>query len=102
MQREAVRAASAGSADRFAVEQSTRLGQRWVHCHPRTLRRYLLGLPGELYLLGSDRLLVVIHAQRLRSLNRPPAHTAPRLVTYRELPVVRRWALLPREVKLHL
>ncbi len=50
---------------------SHRLGPRWVHCHPRTLRRYLLGLPGELYLLGSDRLLVVIHAQRLRSLWEP-------------------------------
>jgi hypothetical protein len=46
---------------------SSRLGeQRFVHCHSRTLRRYLLCLPGELYLLGHDRLLVVIRAQRLR------------------------------------
>lgn len=50
---------------------SRRLDERFVHCHPRTLRRYLLGLPGELYLLGPDRLLVVIRAQRLRSLWEP-------------------------------
>lgn len=47
---------------------STRLGERFLHCHPRTLRRYLLCLPGELYLLGTDRLLVVVRAQRLRPL----------------------------------
>lgn len=46
----------------------TRLGDRFVHSHPRTLRRYLLCLPGELYRLGADRLLVVVHAQRLRPL----------------------------------
>jgi hypothetical protein len=47
---------------------SSRLGKLWTHCHPRTLHRYLLCLPGELYLLCPDRLLVVIRAQRLRPL----------------------------------
>lgn len=34
--------------ERFA----TRLGEPLGHCHPRTLRRYLLGLPSELNLIG--------------------------------------------------
>lgn len=45
-----------------------RLGERFVHAHPRTVRRYFLCLPAQLYLLGTDRLLVVIRVKRLRSL----------------------------------
>jgi hypothetical protein len=47
---------------------SARLPMRFQNAHPRTLRRFLFGQPGELYLLGPDRLLVVIHATRLRPL----------------------------------
>ena len=45
-----------------------RLGNRFLHAHPRTLRRYWLCIPAELYLLGTDRLLVVLRVKRLRSL----------------------------------
>lgn len=38
------------------------------HAHPRTLRRFFFAQPGELYLLDPDRLLVVLHATRLRPL----------------------------------
>lgn len=48
---------------------SRRLGApNWVHAHPRTLRREWLALPGQLYLLGRDRLLVVIRVRHLRPL----------------------------------
>lgn len=50
--------------DRFTA----RLPERFRHAHPRTLRRFLFAQPGELYLLGPDRLLVVFHATRLRPL----------------------------------
>lgn len=46
---------------------SRRLGHRFLHAHPRTLRRYFLCIPAQLYLLGTDRLLVVLHVKRLRS-----------------------------------
>lgn len=45
-----------------------RLGPRFVHAHPRTVRRYFLCLPAQLYLLGTDRLLVVLRVKCLRSL----------------------------------
>jgi hypothetical protein len=47
---------------------TARLPTRFRHAHPRTLRRFLFAQPGELYLLGPDRLLVVLHATRLRPL----------------------------------
>lgn len=47
---------------------TARLPERFRHAHPRTLRRFLFAQPGELYLLGPDRLLVVLHATRLRPL----------------------------------
>lgn len=47
---------------------TARLPARFRHAHPRTLRRFLFAQPGELYLLGPDRLLVVLHATRLRPL----------------------------------
>ena len=47
---------------------TARLPKRFRHAHPRTLRRFLFAQPGELYLLGPDRLLVVLHATRLRPL----------------------------------
>ena len=47
---------------------SRRLGQRFRHAHPRTLRRYFLCIPAQLYLLGPDRLLVVLRVTRLRPL----------------------------------
>ena len=45
-----------------------RLGERFRHGHPRTLRRYFLCIPAQLYLLGPDRLLVVLRVTRLRPL----------------------------------
>ncbi len=45
-----------------------RLGPRFLHAHHRTLRRCFLSIPAELYLLGTDRLLVVLRVKRLRSL----------------------------------
>ena len=45
-----------------------RLGNGFLHAHPRTLRRYFLCIPAELYLLGTDRLLVVLRVKRLRPL----------------------------------
>jgi len=47
---------------------SRRLGERLRRSHPRTLRRYFLCLPTELYLLGPDRLLVVLQVKRLHPL----------------------------------
>lgn len=47
---------------------TARLPKRFRHAHPRTLRRFLFAQPGELYLLGTDRFLVVLHATRLRPL----------------------------------
>lgn len=44
-----------------------RLDLRFKHAHPRTLRRYFLCIPAQLYLLGTDRLLVVLRVKRLRS-----------------------------------
>ena len=46
----------------------TSLGVRFVHAHLRTLRRYWLCIPAQMYLLGTDRFLVVLQVKRLRSL----------------------------------
>lgn len=52
-----------------ALEQlSTHLDPRFMHAHPRTLRRYFLHIPAQLYLLGTDRFLVVLQVGRLRPL----------------------------------
>ena len=47
---------------------SRRLGERFRRAHPRTLRRYILCIPAQLYLMGPDRLLVVLRVTRLRPL----------------------------------
>jgi len=47
---------------------SRRLDPRFLHAHPRTLRRYFLYIPAQHYLLGPDRFLVVLQVGRLRAL----------------------------------
>lgn len=45
-----------------------RLGDRFRHAHPRTLRRFFFCIPAQLYQCGTDRLLVVLTVTRLRPL----------------------------------
>ena len=52
------------------------VGSHFLHAHPWTLRRYWLCIPAELYLLGTDRLLVVLRVKRLRSLWETLIHRA--------------------------
>ncbi len=56
----------AGRATNAMKQLGAPLGAAFLHAHKRTLRRYLLCLPAQLYLLGPDRLLVALQPKRLR------------------------------------
>ena len=55
----------AAVASNILEDLSHVLPKRFLHAHPRTLRRWFLNVPGEMY-LGDEALFVVLNPRRLR------------------------------------